>query len=677
MKINLIVCILCLHTNLVCSKLINYLFDKHIQTKVRFDELTDNTDLISLCKYHFSSTRILSILFENNHNENWKYFSNKFIRKMSEYLNIPTIVTEMEKSKGGGGGIFPPHIPNKDSEHIRPDYINNYPAESQHSYILLAEDPKYLRSYVVEGRRNSQQQNWNPKDNFLLIIPIMSHLSCNNANDTFDVAKKFWEKSGIINTVTYVKFFYKCGFMKDIVFMYNPFKIESSGDDNEGKRIPINLKHLSHIPKTYLKRTWNLESYSVKISLFNIFPTSVRECMNCNSTSNSIEIPGFDKRNFKKYENCNCSYKGRDWEVLKNLAKYMNFIPSIISEGILPDVSEAIDQLIRSQSEIAFNERYMKDYNSSFIEFTMPAFYTRKIVVIVAKAQNIPIWMVIWKYFSGLFWICFIITFIASTLLWYKLRKYNENVSKLTNTLDMFAVFITMSLSLVTKVVNNSQRLLLTCCLFSSLIIMSYFQSSLLDVVSYPHFYPEINTLSQLDKANIPIFTDDSSLVDTFNELPKVINLKNKVKYELNFSVDALLQEMIIFKNSSFLTSMVEAVWFIGKYQNELHIVQEHPREYFVSYLIPKGSPYATRIHNLLGKMTAAGLVRKWDLDTSYNLNLEASRNKTSVTSENSTTVFCLYNLVFSFIVFGVGISVSVLVFFIELVSWLKNKSNL
>ncbi|KAJ9599105.1 hypothetical protein L9F63_010373 [Diploptera punctata] len=661
--------VLNLYSSSVSSTLISYLHYNHVQSVDIYAEFLMDSDLISLYKYHFVSTRILSIIIQPSSHDNWIYFINEFIHKMKDYLHIPMLITKMNYSADAEDSVYTETdepFPLYNSKRL-PNYINDYPAESQHSYILVAEDANYLYNYVKQGRQNLQQKDWNPKDNFLIINLLMSELSCIQSIHSYNVAKELWENSGIINAITYIKSFYKCDGFKDRIFMYNPFHTNKSNDLIEREVVPINLKHLSHIPKTYLKRTWNLGSCDIKVSLFNIFPTAVRVCGICNSTLKSIEI--HSHVNFKMDNNCVCTFKGRDWEVLKNLAIYMNFTPTIVSEHESIDASEAIIHLENKQSEISFNERYLKDYNNSLIEFTMPAFYTRKIVVIVAKAQNIPIWTVVWQYFSGYFWIYFITTFIASTILWYRLRRNLDHVSKFSNAMDMFAVFMTMSLNVITRVVCSSQRVLLTSCLVSSLIIMSYFQSSLLDVVSYPHFYPEINTLSHLDKANIPIITSDSSLLDTFDESPSMINLAHKTKYMRNISMDTMIKEIIIFRNASLLTSMVEAIWYLGKYPNELHIVEEYPREYFVSYLIPKGSPYATRIHNLLGKMTSAGLVRKWDLDTSHSLNLEAFGSRICIEtnlSHNSITVFCLYNLVFSFVVFGAGMSIGVLVFCIE-----------
>jgi DNA-binding IclR family transcriptional regulator len=84
--------------------------------------------------------------------------------------------------------------------------------------------------------------------------------------------------------------------------------------------------------------------------------------------------------------------------------------------------------------------------------------------------------------------------------------------------------------------------------------------------------------------------------------------------------------------------------------------------------MIPKGSPYATRIHNLLGKMSEAGLVKKWDENTSYNLQLEALRESTADLQDNrDIKVFTLVDLRLSFFVWGLGVTLCVVVFVLEI----------
>ncbi|PSN48650.1 Ionotropic receptor 879 [Blattella germanica] len=639
-------------------------------------DFLDSSNFLSICENHFNSSRILSIITEDSKMGNWTFFINKMIQTLHQQNGIPVIVMNMniEPLKFEVGGI--PAI-----EPLASQAIRDYPAESEHSYLLVVHDVDNLTRYIHQTD-NEQQTLWNPKDNFTIIIAPILNQDCSSSNIT--VLDTMWQKRWILNAIVILKYFIECHSYSDAIFTYNPFQ---KNDMNDYGIIVNTNAQLDYIPKTYLERTWNLGGYPLKVSLYHVFPTAQKRCWPNSCTPNcwyeymnqEFYMSSESSEQNQSYmfsqricNNCSCTYEGRDWEVLQNLAIYMNFTVSIQNDSD-GDIDDQISNLKLKVSDLAFNERFMKSYDEPDIEFTMPAFYTRKIVILVSKAQKIPIWSVIFEYFSGYFWLYFTLTFVSSCVFWYILRRTHENVSQLTNALDMLALFLTMSVNFITKIAISSQRILLSCCLFFSLIVMCCFQSSLLDVVSHPHFKPDINTLKQLDEAEIPIFTLDPSLRDTFENSESIYmkNLNTRVRYDRNLAEDRILQEIVINKNCSLLTSMTEAHWYLGKYPNGLHIVKEYPREYFVSYIIPRGSPYATRIHNLLGKMSQAGLVTKWDEDSNYILKLEAIRDRKTYQTTSSGSVFAFYNLIFSFLVYGTGIIAGVLVFIVELSKWI------
>jgi hypothetical protein len=155
--------------------------------------------------------------------------------------------------------------------------------------------------------------------------------------------------------------------------------------------------------------------------------------------------------------------------------------------------------------------------------------------------------------------------------------------------------------------------------------------------------------------------------MDTFDASPSMRNLAVRLEIQ-NLSSQILLHHIAFYRNVSMLTGKGEALWFLSKYPDKLYIVNECPREYFVSYMIPKRSPYATRIHNLLGKMSEAGLVKKWDQNASYSLQLEALRESTAnLQDTRNIKVFTLVDFELSFFVWGIGVTLCVVVFLLEI----------
>jgi len=321
---------------------------------------------------------------------------------------------------------------------------------------------------------------------------------------------------------------------------------------------------------------------------------------------------------------------------------------------------------VYKQADILGNERYIKYYNTDKIEFTMPAFYTMQLVVVVPKAYRILPWRAIFECFTFQFWMYFLAVLLVTTVLWYVLRNLHGEVSCVANAANTLAVFLTMSVTFLTKISSSSQRFLLSFCLVFSLIFMCFFQSALLDAVSHPHFQPDINTLQKLDESGLPIVTLDRNLLDTFEWSPAMKNLHMKLQYQ-NLSARTLLHQLALYRNFSILTGKGEALWWLSKYPNKFHVIKEYPREYFVSYMIPRGSPYATRIHNLLGKMTEAGLVRKWDTDTSYRLHLEALREgRANIQGNEKVKILRLAEFQPAFFMWGIGLVASAVIFMLE-----------
>jgi hypothetical protein len=91
-------------------------------------------------------------------------------------------------------------------------------------------------------------------------------------------------------------------------------------------------------------------------------------------------------------------------------------------------------------------------------------------------------------------------------MLWCVLRQLHGEFPCPTNIVDMMAVFLTMSLSFLTKISASSQRLLLSSCLLFSLVIMCVLQSS------HPHFQSDLDTLQKRDVSELPVVTLDPIL---------------------------------------------------------------------------------------------------------------------------------------------------------------------
>jgi hypothetical protein len=267
-----------------------------------------------------------------------------------------------------------------------------------------------------------------------------------------------------------------------------------------------------------------------------------------------------------------------------------------------------------------------------------------------------------------------LISFFSGVVVWYLLRRFDATrdpkrryeTSLFTNIPEMLAIFINMPLSSLTKTKSSPQRLLLSSCLIFSWFMMCNFQGLLLDIVTNPHFGMDIGTMQQLDEAGLSIFTENPNLLDTFNGSESMENLRGKLAYE--FDALSVISRMKKYKNMSLLCSKKRATWFMKRHGNGmLHIIDEAPRAYFMSYMVPKGSPYLERLRVLFGRITQAGLVDKWDEDTKYEIKIESDKQVDASDVETAQKSLKLSDVAGNFIILAVGLVACIAVFLVEL----------
>ncbi|KAJ4443947.1 hypothetical protein ANN_05736 [Periplaneta americana] len=521
--------------------------------------------------------------------------------------------------------------------------VHEYPFESEHSYLIVSFDESSLFDFLDFGDDEYPMNEWKPQDNYL-ILSVLQHTD-NLSNNYKKLFAKLWKKYGILNVITIIKFLKHSEKQDEIILAHNPF-ITSE----ENKMWLVDPEELPTLPITYLQRTWNLKGYELRV------------------VSSTTSTDDFDDY-----------YLGRDEHVLHNLAKYMNFTINLINQtneigSIFGNISNgAMEYLLERQVDIIIKDVYIKYYGTNRIQFTMPAFYTRKLVILVPKAEKVHVWKVISKCFSTYFWISLLAVFITCAALWYVLRKLHMKfyfsqsnhrpISCFINAVDTWTVLITMVLPWLTRITLTSQRIFLSTCIVFSVVLMTAFQSSLLDVITHPHFHKDIDTLKQLDMSSLQILFSDLNLFDTFESS----DLKN-LAFKLNYVQDewAALTQVATDKNVCLLTSDLKAQVYKRRLDQKLHLVAETPKEYFVSYMIPTGSPYASRLHNLLGRMVEAGLVRKWDQQ------IKREKQSTAASEDNGISMLRLGDLNLVFFLLGVGLTLSFVTFLIENIFILK-----
>ncbi|KAL0108843.1 hypothetical protein PUN28_014156 [Cardiocondyla obscurior] len=165
---------------------------------------------------------------------------------------------------------------------------------------------------------------------------------------------------------------------------------------------------------------------------------------------------------------------------------------------------------------------------------------------------------------------------------------------------------------------TTAQRAFLIGTLFFGLIVTGLYQSCLMSSLSDPFHYPELKTLEDVASSNLTLITKYYNVKESTFTGNTTLDNKLHSKTQL-FVAKERTYDAVAFDRKTIAISRYASVKLtdMSKYYdidgNELlHIVEEYPTTYLLSYVMRIYSPYRERINGLLLRMQEAGLVRLW-----------------------------------------------------------------
>lgn len=250
------------------------------------------------------------------------------------------------------------------------------------------------------------------------------------------------------------------------------------------------IKYLDYTDNWLVQKAYELNDFSLIVSVFERYPTMLKE------------IPDyFAETHYARGMNIS-GYGGIDGFLLGNIADEMEFSVNIIT----PDDNNTygfkrhgeytgtLGDVIYGRADIAFNSRFLINYDTSDIEFMVPILGD-KVCVITASSQT-PKWKAIFNCFDISFWIAFFaITAIVSVIfpiLKYCQEKHERRIIRSTFLyqdykhlvieekicvkeifFDTWKVMIGMNIIMPFRTV---ERLLIGSCLLANIIISGSFE---------------------------------------------------------------------------------------------------------------------------------------------------------------------------------------------------------
>lgn len=218
---------------------------------------------------------------------------------------------------------------------------------------------------------------------------------------------------------------------------------------------------------------------------------------------------------------------------------------------------------------------------------------------------------------------------------------------------------------------TTAQRAFLLGTLFFGLIVTGLYQSCLVSSLSDPFHYPELKTLEDVANSNLTIITKyDNLKQNTFTENTTLAKrLKDKVQVVF---FDKRANDVVAFSKNVIALGRYASIRLenLSNYFDEdgnelLHIVEEFPTTYLLSYVMQIYSPYRERINGLLLRMQEAGLVGLWYKNMTYPMYMDEQRRKMAKSDRRVKLTVEHYSL--TFLGLSLGLLCCAIVFLAEL----------
>ncbi|XP_019847862.2 uncharacterized protein LOC105231923 [Bactrocera dorsalis] len=396
---------------------------------------------------------------------------------------------------------------------------------------------------------------------------------------------------------------------------------------------------------------------------------------------------------------------GADAKVAYLLASKMNFTMDLQwpDDGFFGTRSKngsyngALGRMIRFETDIILAGFFIKDYLTRDIDFTS-AVYTDELCCYVKKASRIPQSILPLFAVNIDIWISFIFVGMLTPFVWMLLRRVNLSVmtrgsvplklqkmqtqeSRLLmqkHKLQYIRIFIDTWVMWVRVNIRNyppfiSERIFIASLCLVSVIFGALFESSLATVYIRPLHYKDINTMKELDEANIRIYIKHGAMRDDlfyghssqiYQNLQKKLLLIGELEERLIHTMARGGKFASVTRASSL--ELDDIHYFLTK---KIHKIPEYPKSYNIAFLLPSHSPLEKSINILLLKFVQAGLIDHWIADMKYQARIK-TRNFAGYLDESGDKwkVLTLNDLQLSFYTIIFGSMLATIVLFLELI---------
>lgn len=278
--------------------------------------------------------------------------------------------------------------------------------------------------------------------------------------------------------------------------------------------------------------------------------------------------------------------------------------------------------MLTGESDIAVTSFFIKDYSTRDIAFTN-ALYTDQLCCIVKKKPLLPKSVTPLLSFPAYLWLFIVLFCIAATYLYTKIKL-------LSNLVCPYCVYINYSHYLIETflyvfnspvlrhdmVVLQAERIYIFTLSIMGLILSTLFQSYLkTNMVAQVTWQKDINTLEQLAASDLRIEIRYAAIMDDLfpENVSKTYDILRQRSVLVRYDNDAL-ERMADTGSFSIPTrmSLVHLDFYDWFQRNELHLVQQCPKSYLLSFPMMRHSIFLERFNWILLRFAEGGMITKW-----------------------------------------------------------------
>ncbi|XP_024869798.1 uncharacterized protein LOC112453325 isoform X2 [Temnothorax curvispinosus] len=547
-------------------------------------------------------------------------------------------------------------------------------------HVILAKD---IHSFDQIARGDTTFE-WNSHDRFIVLItrfPEEQGPSSNESNSRIgNILKTLWSKRKVqkifVSEATLVNDTVR---INRIVRTYNPFVKVNDSVWGKVERTSVKTAEeassvLSHL---IYRRTKNMNGYELKVGYFKQGHTLAEPTKVQSNTHYADYV-----------------FKGFDEIVLNTIARDMNFKVEHIhptdnkSYGYQLPNGTYVGAIVHGRTDVCFASFFVKKYSTNpkeDVDFTACVDFDG-LCVVVPKATKIPKGIRIYHFFPLSVWICSMLAHVFTYLIWYFLQVFTPGrTGKKSFRATIYRSFL-LTAGCPQKLPNtNAERILLSGILLANVTLVGIFSGILYNSFAHDMYYPDIDNLHDLDASGLPISLTSASLADLFDDddddddvdsTSLMQSLRKKMQFGTNsISNAAHYRNVSAFARKSYFPIITEELIDTDG-GPLLHLVEECPGKFYLSYLLPKNSILNEKINALISQLNQAGLPSLWSQHIVHTFIVQKwSLAKEKLTRNgNGMDGFVPFNLSdvqSSFYMLLIGLSISTIVFLCEK-GWLK-----